>query len=219
MKQMKNIVIMGAGGFGTEAVWVIEEMNKSNQPESMWNILGYVDDQCLKKGVIFYGHKTLGTPEEVANYYPGEKIWYYCAIGKNEVRQSVTERLNRLGWQAATLIQPSVIMARDITIGEGTYVGAGSILCPNAVIGKHVLINTRVAIGHDTVLDDFSQACPGAQINGYCKIGSLATIGSNASIFPGKTVGRLSMVGGNSQVIRSVKPNTTVNGVPALVIR
>ena len=81
------------------------------------------------------------------------------------------------------------------------------------------MINTRAAVGHDAVMADFSQACPGAQINGYCSIGESAMIGSNASILPGKSVGDHATVGGNSQVIRSVRAGTTVNGVPAMVVK
>ena len=217
--QAKNVVVMSAGGFGTEAVWVLEEMNKMNQKGKSWNIIGYADDQGAKKNMIFYDYKALGTPEEVAADYIGQEMWYFCAIGNNEIRRRVSNRLNHLGWQAATLIHPSVIMAKNIHIGQGSYIGAGSILCPNAVIEEHVLINTRVAVGHDVVFENFSQACPGSQINGSCKIGEGAIIGSNASIFPGKSVGSWSTVGGNSQVIRSVKSGTTVNGVPAMVIK
>ncbi|MDZ5001311.1 hypothetical protein GNF79_20095, partial [Clostridium perfringens] len=37
---IKNIVIVGAGGFGREVAWLIEEINKK---ELQWNILGFID--------------------------------------------------------------------------------------------------------------------------------------------------------------------------------
>ena len=215
---LKKIVVMGAGGFGTEAMWILEEMNKLESSADCWDILGYVEDDVLKKHKVYYDYKTLGTPEEVEEDYAGQDLWYFCAIGDNYTRAAVAERLDRLGWKAATLIHPSVIMARNIKIGQGSFVGAGSVICPNAMIGEHVLINVRVAIGHDSVMESFSQACPGAQINGFCKIKYAAMIGSNASILPGRTVGEGATVGGNSQVLRSIKAGTTVNGVPALTI-
>ena len=208
---------MGAGGFGAEAIWVIEDMNKSIVPSDQWEILGYVDD-IAKKGSEHYDYKILGTPEEFAAELKGEQIWYFCAIGNNQARKRISSRLDQLGWQAATLIHPSVVIARKVKIGLGTYIGAGSIICPNTSIGSHVLINTRVAVGHDSIMEDFSQACPGAQINGMCKINEGVLIGSNASIFPKRSIGAWSTVGGNSQVISSVKPGITVNGVPAIKI-
>jgi len=216
---MKKIIIVGAGGYASEAAWVLEEMNKSGSMARRWQILGYADKDVTTKGLLVYDYKILGTTEEIAKQYIGENIWYYCAIGSNANRAVVTKNLDALGWQAATLIHPSVIMARKVAIGEGTYIGGGSILCPNSTIGRHVIINTRVTIGHDSVLADFSQACPGAQINGFCKVGQGAMIGSNASILPGKSVGDNAVVGANSQVIRSVKAGATVNGVPAVLIK
>lgn len=216
---MKNIVIVGAGGYASEAAWVLEEMNKASLDALKWRILGYADKDAATKGQQVYGYKILGTTEEIARQYTGENLWFYCAIGNNLSRAVVTKHLEGLGWQAATLIHPSVIMARKVVIGEGAYIGAGSILCPNSTIGRHVIVNTRVTVGHDSLLADFSQACPGAQINGFCKIGQGAMIGSNSSIHPGKSIGDYAVVGANSQVIRSVKAGSTVNGVPAVLIR
>ena len=45
---MKDIVIIGAGGFGREVAWLIEDINKVNNE---WNIVGFVDDN---KSIIYY---------------------------------------------------------------------------------------------------------------------------------------------------------------------
>ena len=216
---LKKIVVIGAGGFGTEAIWVLEEMNKAGSVEAGWEIIGFADDDVMKKGQLYYDYETLGTPEEVAEKYIGQEIWYFCAIGSNRIRYDVVQRLDNLGWKAATLVHPSVIVARNVVIAEGTYIGAGAILCPNVNIGRHVVVNTRVAVGHDAVVEEFSQLCPGAQINGFCVIAQGAVVGSNASIMPGKFVGIDATVGGNSQVVCNVKDGVSVYGVPALVIK
>ena len=210
---------MGAGGFGVEAIWVLEDMNRLRPDTEKWNILGYVDDDTFKKDSMYYDYSTLGSPEKIAEAYKGKDLWYYCAIGNNDVRAAVVERLDKLGWHAGILVHPSAIFARNIAIGEGTYIGPGAIVCPNAVIGKHVLINTRAVIGHDAIIEDFSQLCPGAQINGACRVARGALIGSNASLLPGASVGEWATVGGNSQVIRSVKAGATVYGVPAATLK
>jgi sugar O-acyltransferase (sialic acid O-acetyltransferase NeuD family) len=168
---MKKIIIMGAGAFGSEAVWVLEEMNKSKGKSNQWEILGYVDDNTSYKNKFFYDYKNLGPPEKVAIQYSKYELWYFCAIGNNKVREEIVQRFDKFEWKAATLIHPSVIIARNVSIGIGSYIGAGSILCPNVTIGKHVIINVRAAIGHDSILDNFSQINPGAQINGGCRIG------------------------------------------------
>ena len=54
---MKDIVIIGCGGFGREVAWLIEEINNVNQE---WNILGFIDDDTLNHGQIINGYAVLG---------------------------------------------------------------------------------------------------------------------------------------------------------------
>jgi sugar O-acyltransferase (sialic acid O-acetyltransferase NeuD family) len=210
---MRPFVVVGAGGFGKEAIWVAECMNEQLDVAARWEILGYLDDNPDHEGREFYGYRVLGRPG--ASLRAGKETWYYCAVGKNAVRERLAARLDELGWRAATLVHPSVIQAKRIEIGMGTYVGAGAILSPNARVGQHVIVNQHASIGHDAVLEDFTQVCPGAQINGACKVLRGALVGSNASIHQGRTVGAYAVVGANSQVVRNVDPKTSVCGVPA----
>lgn len=211
---MRNLIIFGGGGFGAEAAWVAEDVNAAaGQPE--WNILGYVDDDPQKHGCEFYGYRVLGTAEQIARQGDCRDTWYYCAVGNNAVRRELAARLDGLGWRAATLIHPSVIRAKNVVVGEGTYVGPLSTLSPNCTVGRHVIVNQRVAIGHDAVVGDFSNLCPGAQINGACRVGKYALIGSNSSIIQGRLVGESAVLGSNSVAIRSVDAGITVLGVPA----
>jgi sugar O-acyltransferase (sialic acid O-acetyltransferase NeuD family) len=214
---MKQLLIVGGGGFSAEVAWIAEEMSKEKPLPEQWKIIGCADDNESKMGTERYGYSILGSPEALAGNLEGE-VWYCCAVSNNKTRENIVARLEKLGWRAATIIHPSVIFAKNTEVGEGSYIGPLSIISPNARIGKHVLINNRVAVGHDATMEDFSQACPGAQINGGCKIGHGAMIGSNASIHQLTSVGAYSTVGSNSQVIMKVKPGTTVNGVPARLL-
>lgn len=214
---VRKLIIAGAGGFGAEAVWVAEEMNAAASPP--WQILGYVDDDLRKEGSTLYGYPVLGSPCPVAAELSGQEIWYHVAIAKTAARQRMVERLEQFGWQAATLVHPSVVRAREVEIGPGTYVGALAVLSPGSSIGQHVIINQRVAVGHDSSIGDFANLCPGAQVNGCCVVGMGATLGSNSSIHQGRSVGQYATVASNSLVIRSVPGGTTVLGIPARAIR
>jgi sugar O-acyltransferase (sialic acid O-acetyltransferase NeuD family) len=211
----KALIIAGCGGFGAEAIWVAEDTSVSQNDDLKWNVLGYVDDDRRKAALECYGYKVLGSPEVTAPGLNGREVWYFCAIGDNSARQRMAERLDGLGWRAATLIHPSVVRARNVQVGEGTYVGALSILSPNCTVGRHVIINQHAAIGHDAHIGDFSNICPSAQINGSCRIGRGALIGSHASVMQGRSVGENAVVGANSLVIRAVPSCATVIGVPA----
>jgi acetyltransferase-like isoleucine patch superfamily enzyme len=103
-------------------------------------------------------------------------------------------------------------------IGAGTYIAPGCVVCPRAHVGNHVVINTHVSVGHDSVLEDYSQICPGARISGGCRIGKYAFLGSNASLTPGVAVGCGAVVGANSHAVRTVAPGVTVIGCPARAV-
>jgi len=216
MKATQKLVILGSGGIGMEALWVAEDMNRASVCDVTWEILGFGDDNPNRKGGRVQGYEVLGTSEELVNELDKD-VWFHCAIGNNASRPRVVELMKSKGFHGATLIHPSVVFEKSATVGEGTYIGAGSIVAPLAKVGDFVLINTLAGIGHDSVIGDFAQICPGAKVNGDCNVGRLAFIGSNASIQPGKSVGECATVGANSFVVRNVKSHTVVSGVPARV--
>lgn len=214
-----SLVIVGAGGLGTEYVWAATEMNADAARRANpvpWKILGYADDNPEKKRMEFGGAMILGSVEQIAADHEGESIGFAVAVGRNAAREILAKRALALGWHPATLIHPSVIVAKDAIIGNGSYAAPGSVICPGAKIGDHVIINTHASIGHHSTLGDFSQICPGARISGGAQISRLGFVGSNASVNPGVTVGEGAVVGANSHAVRRVAEGTTVIGCPAM---
>ena len=58
---MKDIVIIGAGGFGREIKCLIDDINESS-PTKLFNILGFIDDG-VKVGTQIHEYKVLGNVE------------------------------------------------------------------------------------------------------------------------------------------------------------
>ena len=77
---MRDLFIVGAGGFGREAIWTVERINAlSQQPQ--WNIIGYADDDPKwKKGDNFEGFPILGTIEEASRDYPGASVFIAISV-------------------------------------------------------------------------------------------------------------------------------------------
>jgi sugar O-acyltransferase (sialic acid O-acetyltransferase NeuD family) len=183
-----------------------------------WDIAGYADDDPRKAGAILDGYPVLGTIAELAREFAGEHVYYFCAIGKNQIRRDIANRVAQWNWQPATLIHPSAIVVPGVIVAAGAYVGPGAILCPRSVVGSHVILNTHVSVGHDARIGDFAQACPGVRISGGSVIEELAFLGSNASVGPGVTVGRGATIGANSFVCTKIRPGITAIGIPAQTI-
>ena len=205
---MKTLIIIGASGFGSEAAWVAQRMRD-------FQVRGFCDDDPTKWGQSFQGLPVLGSVETAAAQKTEESVWFHCGVGDNRTRQALVERAGRVGWQAATLIDPSALLSPDSVIGPGCYVGAGSIVSVNAVLEAHVLINQQCTIGHDSHLANYVQVCPGGRISGGVWLEEGAFVASNAVIAPGRRVGAWATVGAASFASRDVRAGVTVIGVPA----
>jgi sugar O-acyltransferase (sialic acid O-acetyltransferase NeuD family) len=219
----KDLVIIGAGGFAPEGIWVAEDMNAARSARGeapAWNILGCTVYDPSKFPSTVYSYPLLGGPDEVRAALAGREVYFICMIGDNGVREKEARRAEEdFGWTPATLIHPSAIIARETVIAPGAYIAAGAIVAPYAKIGRHVIVNHHASIGHECTMGDFSQACPGARLNGKCFVGRAAFLGTNATMLPRTQVGDGAVVSAGSVVIDSVAPFTTVIGVPARLMR
>lgn len=213
-KEIKDIVIIGAGGFGREIVWLISSINKDKR---LWNLIGFIDEDESKIGKIINGYKVLGNLEY---FKDNRNIYYVCAIGNAKSRKEVVEKCREYKIKAATLIDPSVKMDKEsCSIGEGSIICAGNILTTNINIKDHIIINLSCTIGHDVVIEDFVTIYPGVNVSGNCNLGSCSELGTGSKIIEGKSIGSNSIIGAGTVVIRGIKDNCTAVGVPAKIIK
>jgi sugar O-acyltransferase (sialic acid O-acetyltransferase NeuD family) len=202
---MKKIIIIGASGFGKEAAWIMERMSQSSHEQL--GLLGFCDDALDKQEGLFVGVPLLGSVEAAASRLAGAR--FFCAIGNNHARQSVTARAVAVGLIPFTLVDPTAIIAPGVKIGEGSFIGVNSIISAGSTIGNHVIVSHQACIGHDVSLSDFVQVCPGARISGGCEIGEGALLGTNASTIPLVQIGAWATLGAGTTALASLPPHTT----------
>jgi sugar O-acyltransferase (sialic acid O-acetyltransferase NeuD family) len=208
---VKKLVILGAGGYAQEVLWVVDDINE-RFPE--FEFKGFVDPKApQRKGQQLYGRPVIGG-FETARDLPGD-IYFCCGIGDPRSRMKECLAAEALGWKPVTLIHPSVIVAKFCRIGEGTVIGAGSILAPHATVGRHCAINNHAGVGHDSVLGDYVVLSPGSRISGNAKIEDLVLIGTNAVVYVGRTMGRGSLLGANSFLVTNLAAGRSAVGNPA----
>jgi sugar O-acyltransferase (sialic acid O-acetyltransferase NeuD family) len=217
----RKLLIIGAGGLGKEYCWVAEEMSRlarvQGRPEEAWEILGFVDEDPEKNGQVINGYPVLGDMNRISPTLVGVNLSFAVSIGNNQCREQIAVKAEQLGWTPITLVHPTAVIAADARIQEGSYLAPGAVVCPNAQLGKFVIVNTHASVGHDSELSDYVQICPGARVSGACRIGKASFVGSNASLIPESIIGSKAVVGANSLVIRRVAPGSTVLGCPAIV--
>lgn len=212
---MNDLIIIGASGFGREVAWLVERMNRANP---VWNLLGFIDDNDELKGTIINGYRVLGNTLTIADY---PESYFVCAVGSSKVREQIVSRVITANpyIRFATLIDPSVELSDFVNIDEGTIICAHTIITVNVLIGKHVIINLDCTIGHDAIIDDFVTLYPSVNVSGITKIEHAAELGTGMQIIQGKKIGRNSIIGAGSVVVKDIPDKCTAVGCPAKPIK
>jgi len=209
---MKDVVIIGAGGFGREVAWLIEDINKI---KPQWNIRGFVDENLDLKGKLIDGYKVLGDIE----WLKDQDLYAVCAIGDPIVKKNIVNRLKGSRIKYPVLIHPNVIKSNSVEIGEGSIICAGNILTVNIKIGKHVIINLDCTIGHDAEIKDYSTILPSVNISGYVIVEQCVSIGTGSAIIQGIKIGSNTVIGAGAVVVKDLPANCTAVGIPAKPIK
>ncbi len=212
---MKDLIIIGASGFGREVAWLVERINKV---EPTWNLIGFVDDNAEIQNAEINGYRVLGTSDDVIKY---PDSYYVCAVGASRTRERIINRVKQINPNImfGTVIDPSVEVSDLVTIGEGTIICANTIITVNILIGSHVIINLDCTVGHDAILNDFVTLYPSVNVSGITNIGYCSELGTGMQIIQGKTVGEYSIVGAGAVVVKDIPAKCTAVGSPAKPIK
>lgn len=212
---MQKVIILGAGGFAREVLWVFMERNKI---KSQWEVLGFIDENIENHGKTICGLPVLGGFEWFETIDRAE-IKVICGIGTPKIKQYFIKKCKILGLQFCKIIHPSVEMSEYVEIGEGTIITAGNIITTQVKIGNHVSLNLDCTVGHDDVIEDYCNIAPGVHISGNVVLREGVDLGTGAVILQGLTVGKWSSIGAGAVVVRDVPDHVTAVGVPARVLR
>lgn len=209
---MKNIVIYGAGGFGKEVAWLIERIN---QVQGEWNVLGFVDDvKTHLYGKTLNGLAVLGGKAWFASNQ--EDVYVTCPVGSSQGRRSMYQHIAQYAnVKFATLIDPSVVIGDSSVIGIGSIICCGAKITVNSNVGKGVVVNIGSQIGHDSELADFCTLFVNVMVSGTVKLGENSEIGSGAFIREYVTVCKDVVVAPLSSVLRDITEPGIYAGNPA----
>ena len=203
---MRNLFIVGAGGFGREAVWTVERINAAQQ-QPVWNVIGFADDDPAKAAGNFEGYPLLGRVEKASKDHPGASV--FIAIGDNAVRRKVYRQLR--GHDFPALIDPSAQVSPTTEFKHGTFIACEAVVSVGTEIGKFVIINARAGVGHDSTVGDFANIAPGVSLSGHTVIGEDVMMGTNSCTAPGMMVGAGATVTCGTPVLKNVAPGTTLS--------
>ena len=213
MSTLRDLYIIGAGGFGREVAWLVERINEVNPT---WNLKGFIDDNESLWGNVEGDYPVLGGCEYLKSL--GD-VYAVCAVGSAKVRKIIIGRIKESNVKFATLIDPSVLVSKRVEIGEGSIICAGTIITVDITIGSHVIINLDCTIGHDDIIEDFATIYPSVNVSGNVVLGECSEFGTGMQIIQGKKVAPNSIIGAGSVVVRDIQESGTYVGCPAKKIK
>ena len=141
------------------------------------------------------------------------------AVADSKERKKIIQKLPQ-NTTYFTFVHPTaLLMSQDIEIGEGSFIGAYSILTTNIKVGKHTILNRGNQIGHDSIIGDFFSAMPGAIVSGNVRIGECVYMGSNSSVKEKISVNSDVIIGSNAAVVKNIITGGVYVGVPAKFLK
>ena len=204
---MKDIIIAGAGGFGIEAVEIINAINKVC-PE--WRIKGFINDipDALERKNCDYS--IIGT---INDCQPQKDEYYIVGISSPKGKEKVATLLEERGAKFATLIHPAALVSEKASIGKGCVIGGRSSVGANTIIGNFVHLAGSM-VGGGAIIGDYSTTTGFANITN-AQLGKRVFVGSHAVILNNKKIGDDAFICAGSIVFNNVKAGTKVFGNPA----
>jgi sugar O-acyltransferase (sialic acid O-acetyltransferase NeuD family) len=141
------------------------------------------------------------------------------AVSDPKHREEIVKKLPKETRYFKFIHPTAQIFAKDVEIGEGSFIGANSILTTNIKIGKHAILNRGNQIGHDSKIGDYFSAMPGAIVSGNVIIGDNTYLGTNSSIKEKIQVTSDVKIGANTCVVKNIITSGVYVGVPAKFLK
>lgn len=206
---MKNLIIIGARGFGREVYDLAIQCAGFNIE---YVVKGFLDDKADALAGFENYPEIIGSVEA---YEIVENDVFVCALGSIKWKKHYTELILNKGAQFINLIHPSTTLNTNAVVGTGLIVFMNSNISNDCTIGDFVTIQGYVGLGHDTRIDKWSHLSAYSFTGGFVVLEEEVLLNTRATVLPHVIVRKGATVGASSLVIRNVKEGTTVFGVPA----
>lgn len=201
---MEDIVVIGFGG---HAKSVVDSIIMNGR----YHIIGYTDITERNSKFIYLGK------DDILSYIYGNGVHKAVLgigfLGNHKIRDGIVKYVKGIGFEFPSIIDKSAIIAHDVEIGEGCFIGKNVVINAASKIGKFCIVNTGAIIEHDNIIGDYSHISVGAILCGETTIGRHTMIGAGATIIQGKKIGKNCIIGANSTVLTNVEDDMKVYGI------
>lgn len=207
----RDLVIWGASG---HAVVVADAVRLGSD----FRIVGYLDDVDPSRRELGDA-SVLGGRERLPGLLADGVQWLFLAIGDCEARLRLARIAAEAGFRFATVVHPSATLAAEAAVGEGSFLGAGCVVGPEARLAPQVIVNTHAGVDHHCRLGEGVHLGPGARLAGGITVGRGSFLGIGSCVVDHRTIGEFSVIGAGGVVVSDIPDRCVAMGVPARVVR
>jgi sugar O-acyltransferase (sialic acid O-acetyltransferase NeuD family) len=204
---MRNLLIVGAGGFGREVLGYIEDDNP------LFNFKGFLDSRL---NALEATPRKVGIVGDPLLYVPVDGDVFMAALGDPKQRFKYTATLRDLHQvDFATVVHPRANVSRHANIKHGCIIAPNVGISVDTHIGEFSCVQEYTVIGHDAQIGAWCQINSHCTISGGARIGNFVTIHPNSVITSRAVIEDGATVGAGSVVVGRVPAGITVLGNPA----
>lgn len=177
---MKKLVVLGTGGHCKS---VLDTLRASGGYDDIV-LIGESDNVDR----IICGYKVVGTDNDLSQLMEKGYKYAFIAVGSiksTALRRKIWEKVKKAGYNLVNVIDNSSVIATDVVLGEGIFIGKKAVINMGASIGNMAIINTGAIVEHDCTVGEFSHISVGAVLCGAVNVGADCFVGANATIIQG----------------------------------
>ena len=140
------------------------------------------------------------------------------SIGDTSIRRTLYQMITEYNLDIPVIIDPSALIAKNVEIKKGSYIGKRAVINSGTVLGICSIINTGAIIEHDCYVGDFAHVSSGATVCGNVAIGNDSHLGAGSTVRQNIIIGSNSIIGAGSIVVKDVPNSVKAYGNPCKVV-
>ena len=202
-RPLRDLLILNADD--PHAAEMAEIVERINDVSPTWNLLGLVTAKPEWVGGVLNGYQLFDA--EALDAYPNAAVAEFGWRGEVAMERR------------ATLVDPSAFVSRTAQIAPGCILYPNCFVGLNAVLGARVFCLSGAIINHDDCLEEGVVLCSGATLAGGVYVEADSYLGQGSQVRQNLRIGRHSVVGMGTVVVKDVPAESVVVGNPARLLR